>query len=267
MWLDQDAPIRKHSLVFARPFVNTPGTLGFAPDPHSMPYLEHLGAFITHPISRAPRTPAKNRCCLPFPGGFLLHTGLPNPGINRAIAQYKKTWAGAPLPVIAHLMVEDPGSLAEMIRKLEGLENLMALELGLPLDCDASRLSRIMAATAGELPAIPCLSPAQIPVLLQPLLDLQPAAVHLTGPRGTLPNAAGNWVTGRLYGPAIFPLMFQSVKILIDAGLPVIAEGGIQEDWQAEALTKAGCLAVALGAVLWEIAAKRVFPSDVPLNE
>ncbi len=253
MWLDEDASIRKQNLVFAKPFVNAVGTLGFAPDPHSMPFLKHLGAFITHPISRAPRQPAGNRCCLPFPGGFLLHTGLPNPGISRAISQYKHAWAGAPLPVIAHLLVESPQSLAEMVRKLEGLENIMAVELGLPPDCDPALLPDILGASAGELPAILCLSPEQIPLLLQPLADLGPAAVHLTGPRGTLLDEEGNLVTGRLHGPAIFPLMLKAARSLVESGLAVIADGGIQEYWEAKVLTMQGCLVVSTGAALWGI--------------
>ena len=127
MWLDEEAPIRKQNLVFSKSFVNTAGTLGFAPDPHTMPFLEHLGAFITHPISRLPRVPARNRCCLSYSGGFLIHTGLPNPGISRAITRYRRHWANAPLPIVPHLLVEIPKTLTEMVRKLEGLENIMAV--------------------------------------------------------------------------------------------------------------------------------------------
>lgn len=262
MWLDEGAPIRKQTLVFAKPFVNAAGTLGFAPDSHTMPFLEHLGAFITHPISRAPRQPAGNRCCLPFPGGLLLHTGLPNPGISRTISQYKKSWAGAPLPVIVHLLVESPESLAEMIRKLEGLENIMAVELGLPPDCDPALLPNILAASAGELPAILCLSPEQIPSFLQPLADLQPAAVHLTSPRGTLPDEEGKLITGRLYGPAVFPLMLKAARCLVEVGLPVIADGGVFEKPQVEAMGQQGLSTLGLGAALWCLDTDRLFPSQ-----
>jgi len=259
MWLDEDAPIRKQNLAFAKPFVNAAGTLGFTPDPHTMPFLKHLGAFITHPISRKPRQPAGKCCCLPFPGGFLLHTGLPNPGISRIIAQYEKSWANAPLPIIVHLLVENPGSLAEMIRKLEGLENLMAVELGLPPDCAPSLLPDILAASAGELPVILCLRPEQIPPFLQPLADLQPAALHLTEPRGTLPDAVGELVTGRLYGPAVFPLMLKATQILLGTGLPVIADGGISEKWHLDIFSKEELLALGVGTALWRIDPDRLF--------
>lgn len=89
MWLSESSSLQKRDLVLSQPFVNAPGTLGFAPDPHRMPFLTHLGAFFTNPISRRPRQPAGNRTYLPFPGGALLHTGLLNPGISRVITKYQ----------------------------------------------------------------------------------------------------------------------------------------------------------------------------------
>ena len=251
MWLDDDLTIHKQDLVLSQPFVNAAGTLGFAPDPRTMPFLNQIGAFITHPISRRPRVPAGNRCCLPFPGGFLLHTGLANPGISRAVSRYRRAWAGAHLPVIVHLLVDTPDTLVEMIRKIEGLENILAFELGLPPDCTPEALAGFMAAAVGELPAVPCLNPDQVPVLLPALKELAPTAVHLTQPRGTLPGPDGTLVTGRLYGPAVFPQMLNAAGTLMNAGLQVIADGGGHESWQAEALLGVGVTAVGLAEALW----------------
>ena len=253
MWLAEESPIRKQDLVLEKPFVNAAGMLGFAPDPHNMPFLDRLGAFITNPISRTPRKPAGNRACLPFPGGFLLHTGLPNPGINRVIRQYQRRWAAAPLPVIVHLLVEHPETLAEMIRKLEGLENILAVELGLPPDCTPENLNNFAAAASGELPAVICLGPEQIPVLLPALEALQPAGVHLTSPRGTLPGPDGELVSGRLYGPATFPVTLSTARVLVGAGLRVIVDGGVTKPEQAQALLDLGVTAVGLGSVLWGV--------------
>jgi dihydroorotate dehydrogenase (NAD+) catalytic subunit len=253
MWLNEDSPVYKRDLVLAKPFVNSSGMLGFAPDPYIMPFLDQLGAFVTNPISRKPRQPASNRACLSFPGGLLLHTGLPNPGISRAIALYKKRWAGAPLPVIIHLLVETPDSLGEMIRRLEGLENVMAVELGIAPDCDPEMLPSIMEASLGELPIILCLSPEQVSMLKDVMIDLHPFALHLVEPRGTFPDQNGGFVSGRLYGPAIFPLMLQTAQKLLESGHRLIVNGGVFEGWQATALLKAGVWAVGLGSTLWQI--------------
>lgn len=253
MWLSDDAPIYKRDLVLEKPFLNSAGTLGFAPDPHSMPFLSQLGAFVTNPISLKLRVPASNRGCIPFPGGLLLHTGHPNPGINRVIARFKKRWAGAPLPVIVHLLAETPESLADMIRKLEGLENIMAVELGLPPNCTPQLLSQLMDAAFGELPVILCLDPEQIPILKETLSEINPSVLRLTEPRGTLPDARGELVSGRLYGPGIFPAMLNAAGQLKDFGHPLIVNGGIYNQSQAKVLLEMGVTAVGLGSLLWEI--------------
>lgn len=253
MWLNQEGAIRKREIFLEKPFVNAAGILGFYPNPHTMPYLQHLGAFLTNPISPYPRQPAGNRACLPYPGGFLLHTGLQNPGITRALEQFKRRWAGALLPVIVHLLVESPQGLTDMIRRLEGLENIMGVELGLPPDCTPDTLTAIIEAARGELPLILSLNPEQIPILLTTFHECSHIPLHLTEPRGILPNEDGELVTGRLYGPTIFPQMLKAAKTLVDEGLQVIANEGVYNNRQAKALLACGVMAVGLGGVLWGV--------------
>jgi dihydroorotate dehydrogenase len=259
MWLDEDAPIRKRDLILAHPFLNAPGMLGFAPDAQTMPFLEHLGAFMTNPISRHFRKPAENRCCLAFPGGFLLHTGWPNPGIRRAISRNRRAWADASLPVIVHLLGENPETTAEMVWKLEGLENILALEIGLPPNCSAALLNNFLDASEGELPIIVSLDPQQLSALLDTLLERQPVAVHLQPPRGTLPDEAGNLVGGQLYGPATFPLTLQAVQRLVKTDLRVLAGGGAFNRQQMQILLDAGISALSLDAALWGITSSALF--------
>ena len=253
MWLDEERPVSKRELLLDKPFVNASGTLGFAPGPRLAPALSGFGAFITNPISRAPRVPASNRAVIPFPGGFLLHSGHPNPGITRVISHFRRRWAAAPLPVIAHLLVETPAALSEMVPKLEGIENILAVELGLPPDCPPDLLAALFEAGYGELPLLPCVSPEQVPVLLEILAGLAPAAVHLVEPRGVLPDRDGTIIPGRLYGPAIFPVMLRAARSLVSAGLRVIANGGVTARWQLDTLMEMGVLAVGLGSALWGI--------------
>jgi hypothetical protein len=251
MWLNEDSPVHKRDLLLTKPYVNSAGFLGFAPDSHRMPFLSRLAAFITNPISRRPRQPASARAVISFPGGFLLHTGLPNPGISQAIVLNKRAWAGASLPIIVHLLVETPQSLAEMVRKLEGLENIMAVELGLPPDCDPNALPTFMSAALGELPIILCLSPEQIPIFKETLGEINPAALHLVEPRGTLPGAEEKPILGRLYGPAIAPIMVNAALGLIDAGHRLIVNGEIFDKSQVEMLLSRGVTALGLGSHLW----------------
>jgi len=258
MWLSESSPLQKRDLVLSQPFVNVPGTLGFAPDPHRMPFLAHLGAFFTNPVSRRPRQPARNRIYLPFPGGVLLHTGLPNPGISRVIARFRKAWAEAPLPIIPHLLAEHPQTLSEMVRKLEGLENVQAVSLGIPPDCNPAQLEDFTAAALGELPVILNLSSEQL-ALLDTVTALQPSAVLLASPRGTLRNERGEWITGRLYGPSTTPTLLKALITLKEANLDVIASGGIYTREQAQAFLDAGATAVSLGLALWGVNLEGLF--------
>lgn len=259
MWLEEEGHIQKRDIRLNKPFVNAAGMLGFAPHPQDMPFLENLGAFITNPISRHARKPAGNRASLPFPGGILLHSGHPNPGISRAIRRFSRRWANAPLPIIVHLLVENPHSLTEMVHKLEGLENILALELGLPPDCEPDTLHILMEAAQGELPIILALGFDQLPTLLEAVKEFQPAVLHLTEPRGTLRGQDGNWVRGRLDGPAIFPIMLQAAQQLVQAELRLIANAGVYYQWQAEALLASEVFAVGLGSALWGVDPNSIF--------
>ncbi len=261
MWLDDRISIAKRDFALAKPRVNTSGMLGFYPDPHTVPMVEKLGAFITHPISAAPRKPAANRVYVPFAGGFLLHTGLPNPGIKRAIHHYRRRWAVSPLPVIVHLVVESPESLTSMIRALESLENVLAVELGMAPQASADTLSLALEAATGELPLILALSPEQTSIF-KGVLEAGPSFVlHLVSPRGLLPGPDGALVAGRLYGPGIFPFMLEAALELVGDGFRVIADGGVYAAWQSQALMDVGVEAVGLGAVLWQVA-----PSDLGIQ-
>jgi dihydroorotate dehydrogenase len=254
MWLDDRIPITKRDFALAKPLLNSAGMLGFYPDINAVPMIEALGAFITHPISAAQRKPAANRVYVPFAGGFLLHTGLQNPGIKGAINYYQRRWAVSPLPIIVHLMVESPKSLTSMIRALEPLENVLAVELGMAPQASAESLDLALEAATGELPLVLALSPEQMPILKGVLEARLSIVLHLVSPRGLLPGPYGDLVAGRLYGPGIFPFMLEAARELVGDGFRVIADGGVYAAWQARALMDIGVEAVGLGAVLWQVA-------------
>lgn len=279
----------KRDLYFRTPIMNAAGTLGFAPDFRSLADFgnlsNELGAFVTNPISRRPRKPAAHPALIEYPGGFLLHTGLPNPGFEAAVRRYARRWADAPLPVIVHLMADRPEETARMTEALEGLENVMAAELGFaPLLADDVVLIALEM-SLGELPLIVSL-PMEDAVRLGPrVMEAGAAAVSLSARRGALtpvpspdsgrgesaltsnpsssgrgdaaltPNPSssgrGELVTGRLYGPGLFPQSLETVRRLAGAGIPVIGAGGVYTREQIEIMLEAGAMAVQLDAVLW----------------
>jgi dihydroorotate dehydrogenase (NAD+) catalytic subunit len=243
--------------LFLEPaLMNAAGTLGFAPEARQAAGLESLGAFITNPISLEKRSPAQGRRYLEFPGGFLLHSGYPNPGLKAVLRRYAKRWAAAARPVLVHLLPRHPRELAHMLAPLEGLEGVWGIEVGLPPGTDAAVGLAFAQAAVGELPAILRLPFEGASHLCAALaaspLAAELAAVSLAPPRGSLPDPQdGTPVNGRLYGPAIFPLAFSTMRAMAATGLPVIAAGGVYQPAQIQALRQAGALAVQLDAVLW----------------
>lgn len=241
-------------LEFAAPWLNAAGALGFAPDERALHGVK-LGAFITNPISRTARTPAAARTAQAYPGGLLLHTGLPNPGLTTTLKEHQAHWAASPLPIIPHLLAETPAELREMVERLEALGLCMAVEVGLNDGLDGNAVADFIQAALGELPVI-----ARVP--LNDALHLGAAAIHagasavsLGPPRGSLSGGDNQVVAGRLYGPALFPTALSVTARLAGQGLPIIAAGGVDSREKGAALLAAGAQAVQVDIALWRNAA------------
>ncbi|MCE7906673.1 MAG: hypothetical protein DYG87_12875 [Anaerolineae bacterium CFX3] len=244
----------KRDLYFRTPILNAAGMLGFAPDFREFQkpgFWDDLGAFTTNPISRRPRRVTARPVAAEYPGGFLLHTGLPNPGFRAALKKYARQWADSSLPIVVHLLADRPEETARMVEALEGIENVMAAELGFgPSPVEDAVLSTLEAAL-GELPLIVSLAPGNAERLAPRAVAAGAAAVSLSAPRGSLNVEDGTLAAGRLYGPSLFPQSLEVVRRLSGAGVPVIGGGGVYTREQAEVMKEAGALAVQLDAVLW----------------
>lgn len=281
--------MQKFDLDFSQPLMNAAGTLGFTPDLHGPVDLSRFGAFITNPISLEPRSPARPAHVIRYPGGFLLHTGYPNPGLKRAIRAYAARWRRAPLPVIVHLLApggnrESFSQLGGMVRSLEPLENVIGVELGLPPDLPPEAAPSLAQAASGELAMVLRFSIDQAASLAglderfwRALEEAGVSAVSLGPPYGALPvvpetaakgfstipliqptlpvasetTAKGAVARGRLYGPGLFPQALATVQKLAQCGLPVIGGCGVYAWGQVEAMLAAGATAVQLDGVLW----------------
>lgn len=241
----------KYDLTFSKPLMNASGTLGFTPDLRGPLDLSRLGAFVTNPISLGRRTPARGPRYQPFPGGFLLHTGYPNPGLRETIRRCQERWARSPIPIIVHLLGEKVADLPGMLRQVEALEGVIGIELGLPKEADGKVVRAFSEAALGELPVIIRLPLERAVETAAQAIQGGAAALSLGAARGAFPARAGNIIQGRLYGPALFPQALMVVKEIRQAGLPVIGAGGLYSQEQCEAMLSVGALAVQLDSILW----------------
>ena len=241
----------KRDLVMRAPLANAAGFLGCDAAARASFDFTRLGAYITPPLSLLPRTAAHGTRVRTFPGGFLLHTGLPNRGLRAAIRQDRRHWAEMPCPVIVHLILRSAEEASEMARWLEPVEEVCALELGLG-EADAAQAASLVAACVGELPLIahlPLGAPASV---FAAAVAGGAGAVSIGAPRGALPGTNDAPVRGRIYGPAVLPFAVQAAAVLNELlDVPILAAGGVYRGEHAAALLSAGASAVQLDAVLW----------------
>lgn len=233
--------------------MNAAGSLGFAPDLRVLGELGGLalGAFVTNPFSLRPRLPAAKPEVIEYPGGFLLHTGLPNPGLSAGLKKYSAKWSRSELPIIVNLMADRPEEAQQMVRKLESQENVMAVELGFAPLLANDIILLTLEMCLGELPLIFSLPVEQVLSLGPRLIQEGAQAISISAPRGALTNVIKEVTTGRLFGPSLFPQSLDLVHSAAKLGIPVIGAGGVWSKENADAMLSVGALAVQVDAALW----------------
>lgn len=243
--------MQREELTLNSPWINAAGSLGFAPG-GDWPAPVVQGAFVTNPISLRPRTAAEDRTLIEYPGGFLLHTGVTNPGLGEVIKRYAARWARSALPVWVHLLADTPENVSQMVQALEGLDGVAAIVLGVPPRVYGEQALSLVASASGERPLV-----VEAPLTaagdgwIGRLVGLGVAALSLAAPRGALPNSDGEIVGGHLVGPGLFPQVMAALRTARRSRLPLIASAGVYSQAQGDALLKAGAWAVALDGVLW----------------
>jgi dihydroorotate dehydrogenase (NAD+) catalytic subunit len=251
--------VPKYDLSFTPPLMNAAGCLGYYPGNHALLDWSKFGAFVTNPISVGPRTPAHGKRFIAFPGGFLLHSGYPSPGFSQVLRRYATRWKRSAVAMIIHLLAQAADDVEMMSHRLELIEGVNALELGVSSEVNAAIVAEFTQATRGELPVIVRLPLERAVELAESTMQAGAAAISLAPPRGLLPTESGDLVQGRLYGPATFPMALMIVRALKQQGVPVIGAGGVYTQAQVSGMLSAGAVAVQLDSVLWRDAGSQIF--------
>lgn len=232
------------------PWMNVAGFLGYLP-PTRLEFAVQWGAFLPPPLTFQARTPAENRALLHYPGGFLLHNALPNPGLPSAVKQYAKRWAKVKLPVWLHLFIENEEEAAQMSALADELENVLAIEVELPVRASNKARLAILNAARGEKPLLAVLPLNEVDrEMIAACANSGVAGLVMAAPRGRLLKD-GAWVNGRLYGPSLLPQVVLTLERYRKIGLPLIAGCGIYSAREGEQLLRAGASALQVDAVLW----------------
>jgi dihydroorotate dehydrogenase (NAD+) catalytic subunit len=247
----------KSPLILENPVMPAAGTFGFDGSPyHDLIDIAKLGAIVTNPISWKPRRVARGPRVVPLPSGALIHTGLPNPGIRRAIKQYGKRWARSLAPVIVHIIATTLDETAWCAEELDRCEGVAGIELGLHDRATIDDIYELADAVHDS---------SQLPLLIRlPLYtaaDLARAAedagagalVIAAPPRGTERDPeSGQLAGGRVYGPWLKAQALRAVgQVAQIVDIPIVGSGGIHSPDDARDFLDAGAIAVQVDTLTW----------------
>lgn len=249
------APHSKRGLSLSNPVLNASGMLGFAGESRGIVEIGRLGAFVTNALTATGRAPAHPPNAIPLANGVLIHTGLPNPGVSRALRRYAGEWHRLGPPVIVHLAATGLDEVRRSAAKIEMADSVSGIELGLRDDVSAEDVGRLTRAATGSLPLIVRLPLGRAVELCFAAAAAGADALTIGAPlRGTA-QAGERLVSGRVYGPESFQVALDSVRQAVEAmhgaGLPVIASGSIFSVEAAQLMLATGAAAVQLDGVLW----------------
>jgi dihydroorotate dehydrogenase (NAD+) catalytic subunit len=269
------APDHKIGLALANPIMIASGCGGYGAAYQGLIDQTVFGAIVTNPITLRPRRGAPGLRLVETSAGFVLDTGLQNPGVKKVIREYRQAWSRLGVPIIAHLPAAEPADLHRTARALAGTDTIAAIELGIPHHAIPFDLKPWIEAVQRD-----CLLPVLVKLPLDRALELAEAAANAAAnagadilviglpPLATALSPTGEPVTGYLYGPALHGLALhavQAVKELVD--LPIIAAGGIHTLNDAQAFLQAGASAVQLDSLLFidpksAVELARALPAD-----
>ncbi len=247
----------KYSLVIENPVMIASGMMGFDPmNYRDLIKLEKLGAMVTNGVSLRARGSAAGARVVSHPGGVLVHTGLPNPGVERVVRRHRKAWNKSPIPIVVHVIATKPTDVMRCGEMLEGMPGVVGIELGLHDRVVAEDIFQFIEAVRER-----CQLPLLIKLPLYHAVDLAQDAVDAGAdalvvaapPRGTDRDAlTGRLVGGRIYGPWLKPQTLRTVgQIAQSIQVPVIACGGIHTPDDARDYIEAGATAVQIDTLTW----------------
>ncbi len=261
----------------ANPLMTASGTCGYAAEYQDFVDLRQLGAFVTKSITPKPRPGNPPHRIVETRAGMLNAIGLANVGLERFLAEKIPQLESLGLPVfvnVAGTTIDDYLAVTEALADIEivrGVELNISCpnvkEGGITFGVDPDQVARITSAikaACGKNILIVKLSPnvTDITEMAAAAVDAGADALSLINTFTAMaidvatrrPILTNN--TGGLSGPAIHPIAVHMVHrvytaVARDAGVPIIAMGGIQHWRDAVEFLLAGATGLAVGTALF----------------
>ncbi len=286
-----DLRVRVGSLTLPNPVLVAAGTFGYGVEFAKAVRLDALGGLITKTLTRTPRDGHPPPRLVETPAGMLNAVGLANIGLDAFLREKLPALSAFRMPLIVSVLGESLEELAELVRRLDEVQRVEAIELNLscPNLASPGTRSHFASETGGEMgPGTELKMVAQDPeatlamvqaarrTTRKPLIaKLSPDVTDLTPMAQAAERAGADAVsvgntftgmsldpqtrrsrlgttTGGLSGPAIRPLAVYRVWYTARSiRLPVIGVGGIVRAEDAVEFFLAGATAVAVGTALF----------------
>jgi dihydroorotate dehydrogenase (NAD+) catalytic subunit len=259
-------------LVLDNPVLVASGTFGYGIEYGDVVEVARLGAICCKGTTLKPRIGNVTPRVTETPAGMLNSIGLQNPGVDAVVEKYAPIWRGWRTPVIVNVAGESVADYVEVVRRLDGVPGIAAIELniscpnvgkgGLQFAIDADAAGGVTAAVrrVTDLPLLVKLSPnvADVRPIARAIADagadaltaintLSGIAVARTRDRPLLGN-----VFGGLSGPAIKPVALRIVyEVAQVVDIPIVAIGGITELTDVLDYLAVGAVAVQVGTAIF----------------
>ena len=252
----------KIGLSLAHPIMIASGCCGYGEAYQGLLDLSLFSALVTQPITLRPQRVTPYPRLAETKAGFVLNTGLQNPGVRKVIQQHRKSWFRLETPLVAHLPADEPDDLRRTAQALAGLRTpqghpaLAAFELGLPATAGPPDVSHWLGAMreGTELPLLVKVPLGAAPELAEAAAKAAADALVVGAPPvgAAVVGPSKQILAGRLYGPAIHSLALAELRrVAAQVDLPLIAVGGIHSLADAQQFLEAGAAAVQLDSLLF----------------
>jgi dihydroorotate dehydrogenase (NAD+) catalytic subunit len=266
--MNVDLSVRLGALKLKNPVLVASGTWGWGQEYAALVDPERLGGLVTKAVTLHSREGNPPPRTAETPCGLLNSIGLANVGVERFIVEKLPALAGLRTAVIVNVAGDTTEEYVEVVRRLEGLPGIAALEIniscpnvsrgGLVFGRDpvaaGDLLSAIRQATQRFL--IAKLSPnvTDIVAIARSAAEAGVDALSLINTVVGMAVDVDRWrprlstVIGGLSGPAIRPVALAMVWKTAQAfSLPIIGMGGIMSAADAVEFLLAGAWAVQVG--------------------
>ena len=263
-----DLSVNVAGIAMRNPIMTASGTFGYGEEFAPYMDLHSIGAMVTKGLSLQPRAGNPTPRIVETPAGMLNAIGLQNVGIDAFIAGKTPFLRTVDTPCIANFFGGTVEEYAEMVRRLDAVPEVAALEMniscpnvkegGILFGSDPACAAGVVAAcrAATSKPLIVKLSPnvTDVVAMARACVDagadalslfntLVGMAIDVNTRRPVLAN-----VTGGLSGPAIKPVALRMVwQVARAVKVPLIGIGGIMSATDVVEFLLAGATAVQVG--------------------